>query len=216
MARVVHVIGNGDCADFYNNAPRKGLKLTCNFSPFEVPDQYATCIVDFKMMHAINKQEVSMPPGEWIVGMRPKLYCEKFPAFHMRIAGRIKEFYTKKPSYCPNYTDFNCGHMAVYYACAKLKADTVHMWGFDSIMDFNLRSYTDLVMNSDRGNMNNHRLAENWRPLWANIFKDFSDQGEFSNGVTRTNFVIHHNHDKIKFPVTDNVRVEVHTKDDKK
>ena len=134
----------------------------------------------------------------------------------MKIAGRIKEFYTKKPSYCPNYTDFNCGHMAVYYACHRLKAERVHMWGFDSIMDFNLRSYTDLVMNSDRGDMNNHRLAENWRPLWQNIFKDFSEEGKYSDGKTRTQFVIHHKHNAIKFPVTNNVSVEVHAKGDKK
>ena len=78
-------------------------------------------------------------------------------------------------------------------------------------------SYTDLGYEfSDRGNMNNHRLAENWRPLWANIFNDFSDQGEYSNGETRTKFVIHHKHDQIKFPVTDNVSIEVHSKNDKK
>jgi len=206
MARTVHVIGNGDCADYYNQLPRKGLKLCCNVPPFEINDMYATCIVDFKMMHYINRGEVT-PPGEWICGIRPKMYCEKHPNFHLKIAPRIKEFYVKKPKYAQNYTDFNCGHMAVYYAAQKLKAERIHMWGFDSIMDFNLRSYTDLVINSDRTNMNNHRLSNNWRPLWSNMFKDFDG---------RTEFIIHHKHDQIKFPVPDNVSVEIHKKGEKK
>lgn len=204
MAKTVHVIGNGDSAQFYQQEQnRKGLKLVCNLPPFDVPDQYATCIVDFKMMATIAKGELD-PPGEWVLGMRPNVYCEKNPGFHMKIAGRIKEFYLKKPSYAVNYTDFNCGHFAVYYAAQKLKAERIHMWGFDSIFDFNLRSYTDLVLNSDRGNMNNHRLAENWRPLWKNIFNDFSDG--------RVEFVLHHFHDQLKFDVKDNVKIEVHTK----
>jgi len=203
MPRVVHVIGNGDSAAFYKDHPRKGLKLICNVPPFDVPEAYASCIVDFKMMHTINKGEIN-PPGEWICGMRPKMYCDKHPIFYMKHANRIKEFYTKKPSYAANYTDFNCGHMAVYYACQKLKAEYVHMWGFDSILDFNLRSYTDLVLPSDRGGMNNHRLSENWRPLWRNMFNDFSDG--------RTQFILHHFHDSLKFSVGDNVKIEVHEK----
>ena len=120
----------------------------------------------------------------------------------MQIAKNIKEFYEKKPKYAANYTDFNCGHFATYYACEKLKAERVHMWGFDSIFDFNLRSYTDLVINSDRGNMNNHRLSTNWRPLWKNMFADFKN----------TEFILHHKHDQLKFEVGNNVKIEVHTK----
>lgn len=204
MAKTVHVIGNGDSAQLYQEEKnRKGLKLVCNLPPFEVPDQYATCIVDFKMMQTIHKGEI-MPPGEWILGMRPQVYCQQNPGFHMQIAGKIKEFYTRKPSYAKNYTDLNCGHMAVYFACQKLKADRVHLWGMDSIFDFNLRSYTDLVLPSDRGGMNNHRLSENWRPLWKNMFDDFSDG--------RVEFILHHFHDSLKFDVKDNVKIEVHSK----
>lgn len=207
MPRTVHVVGNGDSAQFYTEEPRKGLKLACNIPPFTMEDMYATCIVDFKMMNTIHKGEIN-PPGEWIVGMRPKMYCDKHPNFYMKIAGRIKEFYTKLPKYAANYTDFNCGHMAVYFACQKLKADRVHMWGFDSIFDFNLRSYTDLVINSDRGNMNNERLSSNWRPLWQNMFKDFDG----NNKNQRVEFILHHFHNQIKFPISDNVSVEVHGK----
>jgi len=201
MARTVHVIGNGDCASFYNNEERKGLKLCCNVPPFEIYDMYATCIVDFKMMATIKAGQVS-PPGEWLCGIRPKLFCEKNPNFHMKIASRIKEFYTEKPKYAKNYTDFNCGHFATYYAAKKLKAERIHLWGFDSIFDFNLRSYTDLVLHSDRGNMNNHRLSENWRPLWKNMFADFKD----------TEFILHHKHDSLKFEVGDNVKTIVEKK----
>ena len=87
--------------------------------------------------------------------------------------------------------------MATHYACNRLKADTVHMYGFDSIFDQNLRSCTDFYLNSDRSNTNNYRLAENWRPVWKNLFNEFPD----------TQFVLYHKHDKIKFPWPPNVEI---------
>lgn len=201
MAKAVHIIGNGDNAAWYQQDPRKGLKITCNVPPFEIYDMYATAIVDFKMFATIHKGEIN-PPGEWICGIRPKMYCEKNPNFHMKIAPRIKEFFTEKPKYAANYTDFNCGHMASYYAARRLKPDRIHLWGFDSIFDFNLRSYTDLVLKSDRGNMNNNRLSNNWRPIWTHMFKEFKD----------IEWVLHHKHDAIKIDISENVRIEVHKK----
>jgi hypothetical protein len=64
MAKVVHVIGNGNNASLYKPAP--GLKITCNLPPFEVQDVYATCIVDFKMMKAMHEGSVIVP-GNWIL-----------------------------------------------------------------------------------------------------------------------------------------------------
>ena len=61
MPRTVHIIGNGDSAVLYHEEPRKGLKLTCNLPPFAVPDAYATCMVDFKMMHTINTGVIDVP-----------------------------------------------------------------------------------------------------------------------------------------------------------
>ena len=113
-------------------------------------------------------------------------------------------FYDRLPSYAANYTDLNCGHFAVYFACCRLQADVIHMYGFDSIFDFNLRSFTDTFINSDRGGMNNNRLANNWRPLWQNIFKDFSDG--------RTEFVLHHMHNNLKFKIGKNVTIETYGK----
>jgi hypothetical protein len=203
MPKTVHVIGNGDSASFYNDAPRKGLKLACNLAPFPIENLYASCMVDFKMMKAIHKGGVEVP-GEWILGARPKVYMEKNSNFHMQRSHQIKMFYTRLPSYAANYTDLNCGHMAVYFAAQHLKADVIHMYGFDSIFDFNLRSYTDVIINSDRGNMNNNRLANNWRPLWQNMFKDFNDG--------RCQFVLHHMHDNLKFKVGSNVAIETYGK----
>ena len=89
MPRIVQVIGNGDCAVYYNEEPkRKGLKLTCNVSPFAVEGVYATCIVDFKMMNTIHKGGVTIP-GEWICGARPKEYCSRNPKFHLQIANHF-------------------------------------------------------------------------------------------------------------------------------
>jgi len=203
VAKTVHVVGNGDSAVFYNEAPRKGLKLACNKAPFPIENCYASCMVDFKMMKTIHKGDVDVP-GEWILGARPKVYMEKHPGFHMQRSHQIKMFYTKLPKYAANYTDLNCGHMAVYFAAQHLKADRIHMYGFDSIFDFNLRSYTDIYINSDRGNMNNNRLTNNWRPLWQNIFKDFNGSGK----EHRCEFILHHMHDNLKFKLPDNIVVE--------
>ncbi len=205
MARAVHIIGNGDHWHLYNKRPRKGLKLTCNIAPCEVEGVYATTIVDFKMMRGIMQGELKVP-GEWIVGMRPKIWLDQHPQFFMKISQKIKDVYTVLPKYVANYTDFNCGHFAVHYAANKLKAERIHMYGFDSIFDFNLRSTSDFILFSDRENMNTNRLATNWRPVWNGIFHEFPN----------IEFVLHHNHNSFKVPVPDNVRAEVYSSDVKK
>ena len=194
MSRVVHVIGNGDHAPMYK--PSKGIKLTCNLPPFAVQGVYATCMVDFKMMNAIHTEVVAVP-GEWILGFRPKKFCELNPPFYMKYAPQIKTFYTHKPKYVPTYTDFNCGHMAVHYAANKLNGDEIHRYGFDSMFDFNMRSYTDTFMTSDRGDTNNARLTNNWRSIWPQLFEEFPN----------TQFVLYHKHDKLKYPKPENVEV---------
>lgn len=202
MARTVHVIGNGDWVHLYTRKERKGLNLTCNLAPFPYPDNhYATCIVDFKFMNAMTRGEVSVP-GDWILGFRPKIWMDKNPNFYMQKANQVKEFYTELPKYAGNYTNFSCGHMAVYYAAQKLKAERIHMYGFDSIFDFNLRSVSDFILNSDRDKMNTNRLASNWRPIWTEMFKEFNN----------TEFVLHHVHDEFKLQISDNVRAEVYSK----
>jgi len=201
VPRTVHIIGNGDSSVLYHEEQRKGLKLTCNLAPFEIPDAYAACIVDFKMMHTINTGIIDVP-GEWILGARPKMYMEKHPNFYTKRARQIKQFYTKLPKYAANYTDFNCGHMATYFALEHLKAEVIHMYGFDSIFDFNLRSSTDLFITSDRGSMNNNRLTNNWRPLFNNMFKDFNE----------TKINLHHFHSALKFEVPSNVEVHSYKK----
>ena len=201
MPRTVHIIGNGDSAALYHEETRKGLKLTCNLPPFAVEDAYATCMVDFKMMHTINTGVIDVP-GEWILGARPKLYMEKHPIYYTKRAPQIKQFYTKLPKYAANYTDFNCGHMATYFSLEHLKAEVIHMYGFDSIFDFNLRSSTDFYITSDRGNMNNNRLTNNWRPLFNSMFKDFKD----------TKINLHHFHSLLKFDVPSNVEVHSYKK----
>jgi len=200
MARVVHIIGNGDHCHLYRVRERKGLKLTCNVAPFYVEGVYSTMIVDFKMMKALHEGSLNIP-GDWILGMRPKIWMDQQPGFYLKHSHQVKEFYTELPKYVANYTDFNCGHMACHYAANKVKADEIHMYGFDSIFDFNLKSCSDFYLNSDRGNMNNNRLATNWRPVWQKMFQEFPN----------TKFILHHIHDSIKFEVGDNVDVVTYT-----
>ena len=193
MTRVAQVIGNGDNATMYK--PAKGLKITCNLPPFPVEGAYTTCIVDFKMCKAITEGSVVVP-GDWVMGFRPKhWYDNNMGNFKMRFGHQIKEFYLDLPDYARNYTDFNCGHMATHYTANKLKANEIHLYGFDSLFDMNLRSCTDFYLNSDREAANNVRLNSNWRPIWQGIFNEFKD----------VHFVLHHKHNNIKFDVPENV-----------
>ena len=194
MSKVAHVIGNGDCAQMYK--PAKGIKVTCNLPPLPVANVYTTFMVDFKMMKAIDEGSVKVP-GEWTLGARPKKWMEMRPDFYMKYASQIKGFYLTLPKYVANYTDFNCGHMATHCVASKMKATEIHMYGFDSMFDFNLLSNSDFFLNSDRSNMNNNRLINNWRPIWQKMFDEFSD----------VQFVLYHKHPNIKFQVPKNVEI---------
>lgn len=194
MSRTVHLIGNGDNATMYK--PSKGIKVTCNIPPFEVANVYTTCLVDFKMMKAMTEGSVDIP-GDWTLGHRPKIWMEQRPEFYMKVAQNIKGFYLTLPKYVANYTDFNCGHMAAHYSANELKAEEIHMYGFDSIFDFNIRSCTDLYLNSDRSLSNNNRLANNWRPVWQNLFNEFPN----------TQFVLYHEHNNAKIDLGKNVEI---------
>ena len=194
MGRVVHVIGNGDNAVRYK--PAKGIKITCNIPPFPVENAYATCMVDFKMMRAMSEGSLTVP-GDWILGFRPKVFLEKNPNLRLKWINHIKEFYTELPEYVNGYTDFNCGHMATHYAANKINGDEIHLYGFDSMFDPNLRSCTDFYLISDRGDTNNHRLANNWRPIWKNMFESFPNK----------QFVLHHSHSNLKFEKPENVEI---------
>jgi len=201
MAKVVHIIGNGDSAAHYK--PAKGLKICCNLPPFEVPNVYLSCMVDFKMMKAITEGSV-VNPYPWVLGARPKKWMEMRQSFYMQYAKQVKEFYTVLPKYAgkggQGYTNFNCGHFATHYAANKLKAEQIHLYGFDSLMDFDIRSKTDFYLPSDRGGNNTERLTKIWRPIFSGIFGEFKD----------TQFVIHHKHNNLKIPKLDNLDVMVH------
>lgn len=198
MADTLHIIGNGPSSSYYD-ANSKGVKLTCNIPPFPVRDAYATVIVDFKMMNAIHHDGIGIP-SPWVLGFRPKLYMEKNPSFHIRAAPHIREFYTHKPPYVAGYTDFNCGHMATHYGVAKFDPKEVHMYGFNSMFDFDLSSATDFYLESDRSEQNNTRLTKNWRAIWEKMFDEFSD----------VKFYLHGEHTKLKFSQGKNVEIVVH------
>ena len=208
--KIVHVLGNGDSAAFFPEEyahERPGKLLICNIPPREVYNVYACCMVDFKMMRSLNKGEVNLDGFMWVLGNRPKIFMDQKPSFYMKHAAHIREFYTTVPKYCGPRADvaatnFNCGHFATHYACRKHKAEEIHLYGFDSIMDHNMRSYTDLVLPSERSNVNNYKLLDVWRPIWNNMFKEFKDR----------QFVIHHSHASSKVKLPNNVRVEVHSK----
>lgn len=204
MTRVAHIIGNGDNAQMYK--PAKGLKIACNQAPMPIENLYTSCIVDFKMCAALTEGSVVIN-GNWTLGFRPKVwYDQNRGNFKMKFGHKIREFYTEIPPYTklrPDetignmYTNLNCGHFAAHYTANRLKATEIHMYGFDSLFDMNLRSYTDFVLQSDRGATNNVRLNDRWRPIWNGIFNEFKD----------TQFILYHKHDQIKIPVPKNVEI---------
>lgn len=197
MAKVIHIIGNGDNAHLYK--PAKGLKIACNLPPFDISNIFVSCMVDFKMMKAITEGSVTNP-YPWVLGVRPQKWMEMRQTFYMKYSPQVKEFYTVLPKYAKNYTDFNCGHFATHYAANKLKGEEIHLYGFDSIMDFNILSKTDFYLPSDRGAANTERLTRTWRPIFQGIFKEFKD----------TQFVIHHKHDNLPFKKPENLEIRVH------
>ena len=82
-------------------------------------------------------------------------------SFYMRYAQNIKGFYPHVPEYAGNATNFSCGHFAVHYACNVMKATEVHIYGFDSIFEMDLTSWTDTILGSDRSTENTVRLSNN-------------------------------------------------------
>jgi hypothetical protein len=121
------------------------------------------------------------------------------PDFYLRYSPQIKEFYTVLPKYAGNYTDFNCGHMACHYIANKLKCDEVHMYGFDSLFEFDITSSSDMYLQSSRDTTNTQRLTSKWRPIWNGIFKEFSN----------TKFVLYRpkSYGDAKIPLPKNVEI---------
>ena len=88
-----------------------------------------------------------------------------------------------------------------------VNADEVHIYGFDSIFEMDITSWTDTILESDRSTENTVRLAQNWRPIWTEMFKEFSD----------TTFFLYHTHNNIKIPIqSDNVEIVVTTSKESK
>ena len=203
----VNVLGNGDNAGIFKRGT-PGKLLVCNMPPFELTKKevFATCMVDFKMMHALTEGRIRLDMYDWILGNRPRKWMEMRPDFYLKYAQNVKGFYLEVPKYAVingevnmAATNFNCGHLAVHYAVNKMRATEIHMYGFDALFDMNINSFTDLLLESDRGTNNTNRLAMNWRKVWDGTFKDFKD----------VQFKLYHLHDKIKFPVPDNVEIVV-------
>ena len=200
--KVFHIVGNGDNAILFKRAPREGKVLICNMPPFEIENVFASCMVDFKMMHALTEGSLRLDQYDWILGTRPQIWMQEQPGFYLKYAKNVREMYPHVPEYAGGATNFNCGMMAVHYAAARQGATEIHLYGFDSLFDFNMRSVTDLYLMADRDNNNNYRLIENWRPVWKNLFEEFPN----------TEFHLHHTHDGFKIPTSGNVTIEVYEK----
>lgn len=198
---VCHAIGNGDSFRLYN-PKSKGVKMTCNLPPFTITDAYATGIVDFKMMRAIQEGSVIVP-GDWVLGFRPKVHMDRHPFMRMQFANQIKEFYTTLPNYVPDYQKFSCGHMITHYMCTKFSPEEMHLYGFDSIFDFSTGSMCDLFLESNRDPNTIARMTQNWRNIWPAQFAEFP----------KTKFILHSKHKDTKLvTLPENVEIFVHKK----
>lgn len=199
----VNVLGNGD-HNFLFQRGTEGKLLVCNMPPFEIPKKevHASCMVDFKMMMALAEGKVNLDMYDWVLGTRPRKWMEIQPNFYLKYSQNIRSFHQRVPEYAGNATNFSCGHMAVDYACTKMNAKEVHLYGFDSMFDMSLLSSTDLILESDRSINNTHRIANNWRPIWPAMFAEHKD----------VKFYLYHSHDKVKFKIPKNVEIVVQTK----
>ena len=103
MNDVVHILGNGDKAVFWNNVEKskEETKLICNLPPFEVPikDIYASVMVDFKMMAALTEGSLNLDSYRWVLGNRPKIWMTApgKSTFYFKYAPNIREFYRTVP-----------------------------------------------------------------------------------------------------------------------
>ena len=82
MVDIAHVIGNGTSAGYFDHNA-KGVRITCNLPPMAVHNVFATVMVDFKMMRAIQEGSVQVP-GNWVLGQRPKMHMEKHGSFYIK------------------------------------------------------------------------------------------------------------------------------------
>jgi len=207
----IHILGNGDSAQLMPQSirmEREGKLIVCNLPPFEVRNVYAACIGDFKMMAALTEGSVNLDAYQWVLANRPKIWMDQHPSFYIKHAHHIREFYTHVPKYCnlgdPGLaaTNFNCGHLATHYSAVRHQPDEIHMYGFDSLFDTNMRSYTDVVLSSDREPTNNYKLLDNWRPIWRDLFSEFP----------QIDFILYHSHANVKVNMPKNVKVRVSIK----
>ena len=204
----VNVLGNGP-SNYMFHRGTKGKLLVCNMPPFELNRQevHASCMVDFKMMKALAEGHVRLDMYDWVLGARPRKWMEMQPNFYLKYSPNIRDFHTHIPDYAalPGQsegqaaTNYSCGHMAVDYACRKMGATEVHMYGFDSIFELDLTSSTDLILESDRGTQNTYRLANNWRPIFSMMFQEFKD----------VQFYIYHRHTNSKVQLPENVTIKI-------
>ena len=204
--RVVHVIGNGPSSFLYNEDVRKGLKLSCNSAPFHVEGLWASCVVDMKYTNNIKAGLVTPQADQWILGHRPKKLLEnpKYVHFRHRVSNFIKEYYLDLPEYAgkgeAGYKNLSCGHFAVHYACNRLSADVVHMYGFDSLFEYTANSCTDMNMQETRNPVVDKEIVPVWRRLWNDMFNDFSE----------TKFNLHYKNNKLKIDNRENLNIIVY------
>lgn len=199
----VNVIGNGPSAMHYWDNEDQSQVVSCNlpWNPISPEKHWGTVLGDFKVMKKLEEGSLDFNHMKWICGTRPKSFCDNNPSFYMKHAQNIREFYTHVPPYAPNPTAWSAGHLAVHYTCVRLHPSDLHMWGFDSMFSYDLSSSSDLILESDRREVNRFRMNSLWRPIWNNLFDEMSN----------VNFVIHAKKGvDFQFEVPDNVTLQHH------
>ena len=194
----VNIIGNGPSVSLYKD-DIENKNIICNIPNVKVSKVFASVMVDFKMMRALNEGKLNNDKYEWVLGFRPDKYREENPSFKMKYAGNVKDYYTRIPDYAGGPTNFNCGHVATHYACTKIKPTEIHMYGFDSLFDHTITSLTDNHLEANRLPQNVDRLTKIWREVWINLFREFP----------RITFVVHHLHSDMKINIPKNVKIIV-------
>tara|TARA_S200002703_G_C3790382_1_gene243901 strand:- start:661 stop:1290 length:630 start_codon:yes stop_codon:yes gene_type:complete len=204
MSREFHVLGNGPSQHLWFETDMKTGDaqnvVCCNMPWRTIPKArlWASIIGDFKMIRPISEGSIQADHMPWVLGNRPKMFCDQNPSFYMKYAYNIREFYLYVPPYARNATDWSAGHLATHYSCRRLQPDVLHMWGFDSLFSSDLSSSSDFMIPSDRGDRNRFRMNNLWRGIWRGLFDE----------MVNVQFVVHTlKKVDISFKVPDNVSV---------
>jgi len=174
----LHILGNGRSLSLFNRDDwsfDQAEVIGCNFSNPDLNPDY-TVIMDAKpMMKLYHGYKLSIPA---VISDRCVKYTgeqegwRKLPKDAITVIDTIKMVHDKGRKY-----PMNSGHHATLYGIEKHRASvrTVHLWGFDSMWEDDICSYSDEHFRDGMKPRPREPVAREWRLYWDEIFAKYPD-----------------------------------------